>query len=73
MNVNRFKDPGNVVYTSIKNIRSESACLQVIVIICSTCTRPMGKSCLYPDMLRYSIESLGGDVVKTAENLLESS
>lgn len=38
--------------------------------ICSKCTKPTGKACRYPDELRYSIESLGGNVIKTAEELL---
>ena len=30
--------------------------------ICETCERVQGKACKYPTKLRYSIESLGGDV-----------
>ena len=30
--------------------------------ICKECTRKIGKSCKYPTKLRYSIESLGGNV-----------
>lgn len=38
--------------------------------ICSECARPAGQACLHPDRMRYSIEALGGNVVKTAEELL---
>ena len=38
--------------------------------ICQSCTRLIEKNCVYPDKLRYSIESLGGNVVKTADELL---
>ena len=31
------------------------------------CTRPEGKPCRMPEKMRHSIESLGGDVSKTAE------
>ncbi|MBO4331077.1 MAG: metal-binding protein [Oscillospiraceae bacterium] len=37
---------------------------------CAQCTRTSGKPCVHPDAMRYSIESLGGDVVKTAAELL---
>ncbi len=36
------------------------------------CTRPDGEECKYPERMRYSIESLGGDVVKTSEKLLNT-
>ncbi len=38
--------------------------------VCGKCTRPSGKFCKCPDKMRYSIESLGGNVVKTADELL---
>jgi predicted metal-binding protein len=38
--------------------------------LCSQCTKPTGRSCLNPDMMRYSIESLGGNVGLTIEKLL---
>lgn len=38
--------------------------------ICSVCTRQSGKHCAYPDRIRYSIESLGGNVGKTVSKLL---
>ena len=34
------------------------------------CTRPSGKPCRYPDKMRYSIESIGGNVGKTVHDLL---
>ena len=34
------------------------------------CTRPSGAPCRYPDKMRYSIESLGGNVGKTVHDLL---
>lgn len=34
---------------------------------CATCARANGAPCIKPDKLRYSIESLGGDVEKTLE------
>ncbi len=34
------------------------------------CTRPQGKPCRYPDKMRYSIESIGGNVGKTVHDLL---
>ena len=34
---------------------------------CATCARANGAPCIKPDRLRYSIESLGGDVEKTLE------
>ena len=34
------------------------------------CTRTEGKSCRYPDLMRYSIESLGGNVGKTVSKLM---
>ena len=36
------------------------------------CTRPGGAPCRHPDVLRYSIEALGGDVEKIARDLLGS-
>ena len=36
---------------------------------CEHCTRPEGKPCRKPDKLRYSIESLGGNVGKTISRL----
>ncbi len=36
----------------------------------SGCTRSSGKACRYPDKMRYSIESLGGNVGLTASKLL---
>ncbi len=38
--------------------------------LCPQCTKPTGKSCLNPEMMRYSIESLGGNVGLTIEKLL---
>ena len=37
---------------------------------CAECTKTAGKPCVHPDKMRYSIESLGGDVVKTVSELL---
>ena len=34
------------------------------------CTRTEGKPCRYPEKMRYSIESIGGNVGKTVSNLL---
>lgn len=34
------------------------------------CTRPEGKPCRFPDTMRYSIESLGGNVGLTIEKLM---
>ena len=34
------------------------------------CTRPSGKPCRYPEKMRYSIDSLGGNVGKTVHDLL---
>lgn len=39
-----------------------STCLQ-----CSPCQRVLGRPCLHPEQLRYSIEALGGDVGKLME------
>ena len=36
------------------------------------CTRPQGEPCRYPDKLRYSIESIGGNVGKTVHDFWES-
>lgn len=38
--------------------------------LCSKCQRQMGKPCIHPDKMRYSIESIGGDVGKTSSKLL---
>ncbi len=35
--------------------------------LCAQCSRPQGQPCRQPDKMRHSIESLGGDVGKTAE------
>lgn len=37
---------------------------------CTVCSRETGKPCLYPDKMRYSIESLGGNVGLTIEKLM---
>ena len=37
--------------------------------LCGGCTRPCGEACRYPERLRYSIESLGGNVGKTVSDL----
>ncbi len=34
------------------------------------CSRTSGQPCRYPDMMRYSIESLGGDVGRTVSKLM---
>ena len=34
------------------------------------CTRTVGEPCRYPEMMRYSIESLGGDVGRTVSKLM---
>lgn len=39
-------------------------------ILCSKCGRSEGKPCCKPEKMRYSIESLGGNVGKTASKLL---
>ncbi len=41
-------------------------------LICKSCTRPQNKPCRYPDRMRYSLESLGFDVSKTANYLLNT-
>lgn len=38
---------------------------------CKECKRNVGEPCHKPELLTYSIESLGGDVVKITEELLE--
>lgn len=40
-------------------------------LLCSTCARSCGEDCRHPDRLRYSIESLGGDVTAALKELLE--
>jgi len=37
--------------------------------ICKACTRTQGAPCAHPDLMRYSIESIGGNVAKTIEDL----
>lgn len=37
---------------------------------CTPCLREKGEPCVHPDLMRYSIESLGGNVVKIASELL---
>ncbi len=39
--------------------------------LCHTCSRLEGKPCLFPDKMRYSIESLGGDAVKMLKDLFD--
>lgn len=34
------------------------------------CTRPSGQPCKHPDLMRYSIESIGGNVGKTVSKLM---
>lgn len=38
--------------------------------LCEKCAKTEGEPCRFPDKMRYSIEALGGDVVKTAEKYL---
>lgn len=38
--------------------------------LCKTCQRQIDKHCIHPDKMRYSIESIGGDVGKTLSKLL---
>lgn len=38
--------------------------------LCKTCQRQIDKPCIHPDKMRYSIESIGGDVGKTLSKLL---
>lgn len=38
--------------------------------VCETCARLSGEECPHPDLIQYSIESLGGDVGRTASELL---
>lgn len=37
---------------------------------CTVCSREKGEPCLFPDKMRYSIESLGGNVGLTIEKLM---
>ena len=37
---------------------------------CPVCTRTRGKPCPHPERIQYSVESLGGDVGRTASELL---
>jgi predicted metal-binding protein len=39
--------------------------------LCQTCSRLKGKPCLFPEKMRYSIESLGGDAVKILKDLFD--
>ena len=39
-------------------------------ILCQRCRRKDGKPCCRPEQMRYSIESLGGNVGKTTSELL---
>lgn len=38
--------------------------------ICSSCSRPQGQPCCHPETMRYSIESLGGNVGLTIRKLM---
>jgi len=38
--------------------------------VCEVCTRPEGLPCRFPDKKRYSVESIGGDVLKSINDLL---
>lgn len=38
--------------------------------LCGECSKKSGAPCRRPELMRYSIESLGGDVCATAQNLL---
>ena len=40
--------------------------------LCAECSKKSGAPCRRPELMRYSIESLGGDVCSTAENLLST-
>lgn len=40
--------------------------------LCAECSKKSGAPCRRPELMRYSIESLGGDVCATAENLLST-
>lgn len=35
--------------------------------ICGECTRAYGKACVHPEKMRFSVESLGGNVLKALE------
>ena len=37
--------------------------------LCRECSKPEGKPCRYPDQMRYSIESIGGNVGRTISKL----
>lgn len=39
-------------------------------MLCEACQRPEGKPCQNPEIVRYSIESLGGNVGKTCSKLM---
>lgn len=39
-------------------------------LLCASCNRQKNEACCNPDQMRYSLESLGFDVSKIAENLL---
>lgn len=52
------KTPGSVSL-------SAGSCTQ-----CAGCLRPEGKNCRFPEKMRYSIESLGGNVGLTISKLL---
>lgn len=39
-------------------------------LICKKCSRASGKPCIFPEKLRYSLESLGFDVMAVTEDIL---
>jgi len=38
--------------------------------LCAECTRPKGGPCRFPDRMRYSVESIGGDVLGVMSEVL---
>lgn len=39
--------------------------------ICTECARGRGEPCIHPEKMRYSVESLGGDVIKSVTELFD--
>ncbi|MCR5134236.1 MAG: DUF2284 domain-containing protein [Clostridiales bacterium] len=55
---------------SLRAVRSGSMPLSAgSCAICEGCTRPAGAPCRHPGQMRYSIESLGGNVGKTIRDV----
>lgn len=70
-----YKSARAVLDQKLMNIEKKESGSKVLFagrcMICDICSKEYNKPCMYPDQLRYSLESIGFDVSLISEEILE--